>query len=235
MAADYYLVSAALKAHRLRPDRAYIFGRDENADIAVPDALVSRRHAEIRWCSDDCWEIEDLGSRNGVFVNGNRIKGSARLEDGSQLQIGGQVFRLHMLPPGGDPLSLGRMAPQMSSVETRAHEQRLHDTALGGATFSGEVSGGGIIELLQYFGAGNKSGRLDFIGGPALGSVWIVDGNPIHASFDTGVGLDAIIALTQQPPPRFTFTAGASVPTDRSLQGTMHGVVMEVARRLDRR
>jgi hypothetical protein len=234
MSADYYLVSAALKAHRLRPERTYIFGREEEADIVLQDALVSRRHAELRWMGD-AWQIEDLGSRNGVFIDSARIPGPMRLADGCQIQIGGQVFRLHILPPGADPLSLGKLAPQLSTDETRGHDHRLQETALGGATFSGEVSEGGVLELLQFFSAGNKTGRLDFIGGTDPASVWILDGNPIHAAFGSAVGVDALIALVQAPPPRFTFTSGASVPTERSLEGTMNSLVMKVARQLDQK
>ncbi len=233
MTIDYYLISAALRAHRLRPERLYVFGRDEGVDIVLPDALVSRRHAELRWNPDAFWEIHDLGSRNGVFVNSARISGPMQLDDGFQLQIGGHVFRLHLLPPGVDPSTLGEVAPQLGAIETRGHAPRLQDVASGGGTFSGEVPGDGFIELLQFFKVGKKSGRLDFLGGPTLASIWVVDGNPIHATYDASVGMDALIKLGKHPPPRFTFHAAATSPVERSLEGTMHGIVMEVARRMD--
>jgi hypothetical protein len=234
MSVDYYLVSAARRAHRLRPDRAYVFGREEGVDIVLQDALVSRRHAELSWNeAEGCWEMKDLGSRNGVFVNGNRIPGPTRMDDGFQLQIGGQVYRLHMLPPGGDPASLGNQAPQISNIETMGPGFNLQDIANQGATFTGEVTGGGVLDLLQFFQATNKSGRLDLVGGANLASVWIHGGAPVHATFDASKGMEALIFLAKTPPPRFAFHADAPAAAERTLQGSMQGILMEVARMLD--
>ncbi len=233
MAVDYYLISAARRAHRLRPDRSYVFGREEGVDIVLQDALVSRRHAELGWSASGFWEVKDLGSRNGVFVNGNRIPGPMRLDDGFQLQIGGQVYRLHLLPPGGDPASLSNQAPQISNLETMGPGFNLQDIANQGATFTGEVTAGGVMDLLQYFQATNKSGRLDMLGGSSLASVWVINGNPIHATFDTTKGIEALVSLTKAPPPRFAFHADAPAAGERTVQGSMQGVLMEVARALD--
>jgi hypothetical protein len=233
MSVDYYLVSAARRAHRLRPDRSYVFGREEGVDIVLQDALVSRRHAELIWNGDGWWEVKDLGSRNGVFVNGNRIPGPTRMDDGTQLQVGGQVYRLHMLPPGGDPASLGSQAPQISNLETMGPGFNLQDIANQGATFTGEVTGGGVLDLLQFFQATNKTGRLDLVGGANLASVWVNNGNPTHATFDASQGIDALISLAKSPPPRFAFHADAPPAAERTLQGSMQGLLMEVARVLD--
>jgi len=232
MAVDFYLISAARRAHRLRPERSYVFGREEGVDIVLQDALVSRRHAELGWLGE-YWEVKDLGSRNGVFVNGNRIPGATRLDDGCQLQIGGQVYRLHMLPPGGDPASLSNQAPQISNLETMGPGFNLQDIANQGATFTGEVTAGGVMDLLQFFQATDKSGRLDLVGGSSLASAWVHSGSLIHATFDSSKGLDALVLLARNPPPRFAFHADAPQPTERSLQGSMQGILMEVARTID--
>jgi ABC-type multidrug transport system ATPase subunit/pSer/pThr/pTyr-binding forkhead associated (FHA) protein len=49
-----------------------LLGRGPAVDIACDDPRVSRHHAAIRW-SDTGWVLEDLGSRNGTFVSGQRI------------------------------------------------------------------------------------------------------------------------------------------------------------------
>ncbi len=233
MSVDYYLVSAARRAHRLRPERAYVFGREEGVDIVLQDALVSRRHAELGWTKDSFWEVRDLNSRNGVFVNGNRINASCRIDDGGQLQIGGQVYRLHLLPPGGDPSSLSSQAPQISNLETMGPGFNLQDIANQGATFTGEVTTGGVLDLLQFFQSTNKGGRLDLVGGPSLASVWITNGNPIHATHGANRGLEALVSLAQNPPPRFAFHADAPSAAERTLHGSMQGLLMEVARVMD--
>ena len=69
----------------LTSDR-YLLGRDEDNDIQLPDSVVSRHHAELRRANDD-FEVRDLGSTNGLLVNGVMVA-SAILGDGDELQIG---------------------------------------------------------------------------------------------------------------------------------------------------
>ena len=232
MAIDYYLVSASRRAHRLKPEKPYVFGREEGVDIVLQDALVSRRHAELRWNLEyTCWVLTDLNSRNGVMVNGTRISQPTRIDDGVQVQIGGQVYRMHLLPPGGDPASLGNQAPQISAIETMGPGMSLADLANQGATYTGEVTGG-VLDLLQFFHTTAKTGRLDLVGGKITANVWITNGTPCHAAYANHQGLDALLTMSRNPPPRFAFHADA-VPTATTLQGSAAGILMEVARLMD--
>ena len=63
-----------------------LIGRSRDCDITVDDPNVSRRHAELR-NEDGSWVITDLGSTNGVKVNGRRVE-QARLEPGDDLVFG---------------------------------------------------------------------------------------------------------------------------------------------------
>jgi hypothetical protein len=67
----------------------YLAGRSGECEIALDDALVSRRHALFR-ATDSSLSVEDLGSRNGVLVNGQRITGVRQLHDRDVVTIGGQ-------------------------------------------------------------------------------------------------------------------------------------------------
>jgi FHA domain/Bacterial regulatory proteins, luxR family len=64
-------------------------GRDEDADISLNwDSQVSRLHAELE-CMGSRWTVADDGlSRNGSFVNGERVTGRRRLVDGDALRFG---------------------------------------------------------------------------------------------------------------------------------------------------
>jgi diguanylate cyclase (GGDEF)-like protein len=64
-----------------------VIGRDESVDIALLDGRISRRHARVITDEDGC-SIEDLGSRNGCFVNGDRVAGTRRLQDGDKIHLG---------------------------------------------------------------------------------------------------------------------------------------------------
>lgn len=61
-------------------------GRWEDNDVVVDDRWVSRYHARIVR-KDDRYLIEDLGSKNGTFVNGRRIAEPTVLSDGDQVQV----------------------------------------------------------------------------------------------------------------------------------------------------
>jgi pSer/pThr/pTyr-binding forkhead associated (FHA) protein len=62
-------------------------GRSRDADIVLDDANVSRKHAEVR-PSGGSWIVRDLGSTNGVKVNGRRIQGPQSLKRGDVIELG---------------------------------------------------------------------------------------------------------------------------------------------------
>jgi two-component system, cell cycle response regulator len=74
-----------------------VIGRDDTVDIPLLDDRISRKHARLVVEGDTSW-IEDLGSRNGTFVNGERISGRHSLRDGDKIQLGARSivrFSLH--------------------------------------------------------------------------------------------------------------------------------------------
>jgi len=63
-----------------------IIGRDAGADFVLPDSLVSRRHLRI-FQEAGAWQAQDLGSTNGMLVNGRRTQ-RFRLSDGDVIRVG---------------------------------------------------------------------------------------------------------------------------------------------------
>ena len=79
-------------------DRRYVLdgpratiGRSKSAECVLRDPNVSRRHAELRRAESGDWTIADLGSTNGVKVNGRRVA-STRLSPGDQVTVGTTTF-----------------------------------------------------------------------------------------------------------------------------------------------
>jgi EAL domain-containing protein (putative c-di-GMP-specific phosphodiesterase class I) len=68
-------------------------GRRADLAFCLPSTGVSKEHAEIRQ-DGGTLVIRDLGSRNGTFVNGNRIEGDTPLKNGDVLHFANQEFRL---------------------------------------------------------------------------------------------------------------------------------------------
>jgi pSer/pThr/pTyr-binding forkhead associated (FHA) protein len=71
-----------------------VLGRDAAADITLPDPAISRRHARLYRATDGVW-LEDLGSTNGTYINGDRLTVPYRLRDGDEVQLGNSVATFH--------------------------------------------------------------------------------------------------------------------------------------------
>jgi hypothetical protein len=71
----------------------FVLGRGADCDLVVPDLTVSRRHAEIRHGPGGGLEIRDLGSRNGTFVNGERVA-AAPVHAADVIMLGSAELRL---------------------------------------------------------------------------------------------------------------------------------------------
>jgi hypothetical protein len=65
-----------------------VVGRSRECDIVLGDSNVSRRHAELRPGAGGQWTVSDLGSTNGVLVNGRRVSGATPLKSGDHVVFG---------------------------------------------------------------------------------------------------------------------------------------------------
>jgi hypothetical protein len=81
------LLIAEGRRHVIPPGGATI-GRSRDCDVVLSDANVSRRHAEVLPAAAGTWTVADLGSTNGVLVNGRRIAGAELLTAGDRLALG---------------------------------------------------------------------------------------------------------------------------------------------------
>jgi|SRR5579859_3233602 len=77
----------------LKPENT--LGADPENDLVLNDKLVSGRHARLRWDGAGWW-LEDLGSKNGTLVNGQRIVAltARKVGLGSKIQLGDMEFEL---------------------------------------------------------------------------------------------------------------------------------------------
>ena len=76
-------------------DGANVVGRGADTSICIDAAGVSRHHARIV-ISGDAAMIEDLGSKNGTYVGGERVTAPRRLDDGDQIRLGSVVVRFRI-------------------------------------------------------------------------------------------------------------------------------------------
>ncbi len=74
-----------------------VIGRSRDCDIVLEDSGVSRRHAELR-PRGAAWSIEDLGSTNGVRVNGLAVDGAQELRSGDRVEMGSTEMLFEIVP-----------------------------------------------------------------------------------------------------------------------------------------
>jgi DNA-binding winged helix-turn-helix (wHTH) protein len=74
------------------PNGDHLIGRGEDCPIRSNSARVSRHHARVR-VSSECLLVEDLGSRNGTWVQDRRIEGTEQLAAGDTIRVGPDVIR----------------------------------------------------------------------------------------------------------------------------------------------
>jgi PAS domain S-box-containing protein len=67
-----------------------VIGRSPEAQVRLMEEGVSRRHARIIRSAEGKFELTDLGSTNGTYLNGTRVGGPGRLDEGDRVQLGGQ-------------------------------------------------------------------------------------------------------------------------------------------------
>lgn len=81
----------------LVPPRGAAIGRSRDCDIVLEDSSISRRHAELR-PEGGAWTIEDLGSTNGVRVNGLTVHGAHELRSGDRIEMGSTEMLFEIAP-----------------------------------------------------------------------------------------------------------------------------------------
>ena len=83
-------------------DGEYIIGRRSDCQIFVPDMRVSRQHARL-WQDGESWQIEDLGSNNGTFVNGSKVQSATQIRNDDEILIANNRIRVEAHEPTLEP------------------------------------------------------------------------------------------------------------------------------------
>ncbi|MFH1809208.1 MAG: DUF4388 domain-containing protein [Pseudomonadota bacterium] len=204
----------------LPSDKELVIGRSSDLDMVLVEDMVSRKHAKITTHDGDI-VIMDLGSTNGTFVNGERIKKS-RLKEGDRILIGTSIVKLINAADAALDSSRGMMPAE--------------DQAAGkSSTMSGSIAEVPLPDLLQLFGTSKKSGVLS-IRGAHEGHIYLRQGRVYYALIDQNHELGPMKALCRmmnwqngdfelQPPSNESFTF--------ELDDATEALIMEAMRQID--
>ena len=90
-----YVTAPGMPAQKILLDRPVTtIGRSSMNDLPIADKMLSRQHARIVRDSNGGLSVEDLGSRNGTFVNGDRLSSIVALKPGDRITVGGVTLKV---------------------------------------------------------------------------------------------------------------------------------------------
>ncbi len=211
----------------IHDDREIIIGRSSDLDMVLVEDMVSRKHSKITSFGGEL-TIEDLGSTNGTFVNGERVKYS-KLKDGDRVLIGTSIIKLHKI----DEDTAKKF--EQRSRSARFRQQTRHPTA-SGRPMSGTIEEIPLPDLLQLLSSSRKSGVLAIRSQRGFAKIYLRNGQIYFCSIDDDFDLKPLKAIYRV----LTWEAGAfelQPPDDRSfleeMQESTEAILMEGMRLLD--
>ena len=207
----------------LRQGREVIIGRSSDLDMVLVEDMVSRKHAKIG-AENGQIVIQDLGSTNGTFVNGEKIRRTV-LKEGDRILIGTSIIKVITQDDKGiDEWDV------KSNLEALGQRRQSPARAM-----SGSIEEVPLPDLLQLFSSNKKSGVL-VVRGPGLGKIYLRNGAIFFASIDnnTETGpLKSIYRMLTWTRGTFEFLPPTGETFSEEIEGSTDGILMEGMRQMD--
>lgn len=159
----------------LKGDKQLIIGRSSELDMVLVEDMVSRKHAKITIAGGKI-TIEDLGSTNGTFVNGEKVK-TSRLKEGDRILIGTSILKLVKAGAAVAELSDAQVKQNLEQVAA-VQSARQTKTAM-----TGKLEEVPLPDLLQLFHTSKKNGVL-VVRGDHEGKIYLRQGKVYYAVID---------------------------------------------------
>ena len=199
-------------------EKEIVIGRGGELDIVLVEDMVSRKHAKITTQGGKI-VIQDLGSTNGTFVNGEKIK-RARLKEGDRVLIGTSILKL---------ISAAEAKNQIAGTreEVNATLEAIGRSSAGKTDVTkGEIAELPLPDVLTLISSNKKSGVLEVNGENDTGRVYFKGGKIFYAILNDNEDLGPTKALFRmvsfetgnyelKPATEEEFMLELEVPTDQ--------------------
>ena len=156
-----------------------VIGRSSELDMVLVEDMVSRRHAKITAKGDELF-LQDLGSTNGSFVNGEKVE-RARLEEGDRVLIGTSIIKVITIEPSSSGVSAQQLQQAKAQFQDMAAAQ---PPSTARKTMTGSIAEVPLADLLQLFSTSKKTGTLVVQNGAETGRIYLDKGHVVHCVID---------------------------------------------------
>ena len=180
----------------LPSEKEIVIGRGGELDIVLVEDMVSRKHAKITTQQGKI-VIQDLGSTNGTFVNGEKIK-RAKLKEGDRVLIGTSILKLISAAEAHSAVT-GTREEQNQQLENMSRSRPKVDVT------KGQIEELPLADVLTFISSNKKSGVLDVRGDNDEGRVFFKGGRIYYAVLNQNEELGPIKALYRM----VAFSAGS--------------------------
>jgi len=162
----------------LHKGRDVVIGRSSELEMVLVEDMVSRRHAAITVNGEEL-TIADVGSTNGTFVNGEKVK-RARLKEGDRILIGTSIMKVVSV----DSSNAMSTEEAKSQLEKRG-QQQMQKTTTSTRAMTGNIEEIPLPDLLQLFSTSKRTGVLT-VSGPSrvTGQIYLRKGQIYYATID---------------------------------------------------
>lgn len=170
----------------LYADREIFIGRSSDLDMVLVEDMVSRKHAKISVSGDQIF-IQDLGSTNGSFVNGEKIR-RARLKEGDRILIGTSIIKVVAIDSEDAAANADEVRKRMAQVSAERRTSQVR-------TMTGTIDEVPLPDLLQLFATSKKTGVLTVRRGDMIGRVYLRNGKVYFASINDNQDISPLKAI----------------------------------------
>lgn len=159
----------------LKDDTVVVIGRSSELDMVLVEDMVSRKHAKIT-VSGGSIVIEDLGSTNGTFVNGEKIK-SHKLKESDRILVGTSILKVVRQGAGSVDLDEASVKAKLNQVAS-AQASKQTRTAM-----TGKLEEIPFTDLVQLFQTSKKDGVFRVENG-RVAKIYLRQGRVYYACID---------------------------------------------------
>jgi hypothetical protein len=211
----------------LYPDREILVGRSSELDLVLVEDMVSRKHAKITISGSDIF-IQDLGSTNGSFVNGEKIR-RAKLSVGDRILIGTSIIKVVAVDATGVEANPAEARAKMAQVSAERRTSHAR-------TMTGTIDEIPLPDLLQLFATSKKTGVLTVHRDSSVGRIFLRLGKVYFASIDDNQDISprkAIFRLLTWNRGHFDFGSAEEKEYVNEMDDSLESILMEGMRQID--